>query len=96
MHKYYSLRGSVFFERKLQGPVTTTSRSFNLPPLGSTHHSSMPSTTELATRPTISSDPYRGLIWAEETFGPEAQWTYEPEISAIERAIQSLRPLNTT
>ncbi|KAJ5518114.1 Aminoglycoside phosphotransferase [Penicillium expansum] len=56
----------------------------------------MSETTELATRPTISSDPYRGLIWAEETFGPEAQWTYEPEISAIERTIQSLRPSNTT
>ncbi|QKX62831.1 uncharacterized protein TRUGW13939_09996 [Talaromyces rugulosus] len=38
----------------------------------------------------MSPDPYRGLIWADEVFGPEPRWTYEPEISAIERTLQSL------
>ncbi|CAG7919029.1 unnamed protein product [Penicillium olsonii] len=52
--------------------------------------------TVSATRPTSSPNPYRGLRWIEGSFGPEAQWTYEPEVSAIERTIQSLRPSETT
>lgn len=44
----------------------------------------------------MSLDPYRGLLWADEVFGPEPRWTYEPEISSIERTIQSLRPSSAT
>jgi hypothetical protein len=67
--------------RDKSGPVNIRSLPLSL---------SMPETAEVTTPPTMSPDPYRGLIWADEVFGPEPRWTYEPEISAIERTLQSL------
>ncbi|KAJ5928256.1 hypothetical protein N7466_007212 [Penicillium verhagenii] len=40
----------------------------------------------------MTSDLYHGLTWTENIFGLEPRWTYEPEISAIERTLQSLYP----
>lgn len=47
-------------------------------------------TTSVSNLRTITSDSYHGLIWVDEVFGPEPRWTYEPDINAIERTLQSL------
>lgn len=36
-----------------------------------------------------------GLTWVEETFGSETGWTIEPDIGAITKTVQSLRPSST-
>jgi hypothetical protein len=36
-----------------------------------------------------------GLVWVERLFGPEPQWTVEPDIEAIKQTIQSVRPSST-
>ncbi|KAJ5918288.1 Aminoglycoside phosphotransferase [Penicillium verhagenii] len=42
-------------------------------------------TSEAETVSKIPVNPFRGLEWVEDTFGPEPRWTYEPESEAIFR-----------
>lgn len=47
---------------------------------------------DTSTNPAMKSDPHRGMIWDSDRFDglPSPKWTVEPDISAIERTINSI------
>ncbi|KAJ5599925.1 hypothetical protein N7450_000992 [Penicillium hetheringtonii] len=40
--------------------------------------------------PPMSSDPFRSLRWKEDLFGLIPGWTYEPDISSIEKTMEAI------
>ncbi|KAJ5930484.1 Aminoglycoside phosphotransferase [Penicillium verhagenii] len=50
-----------------------------------TFETGTPSSSKPTSPSTVSPNPFRGLEWVDEVFGPEPRWTYEPESEAIFR-----------